>query len=91
MGLKLFRTFLAAGLAAPQLRLDTPIGGGADWPGYDYLEATLRSLLPFLQGVGAVTSEEVDIDTLSQRLRDEIVEHDRIQILPPLMGAWTRT
>ena len=91
MGLKLFRSFLAAGLAAPHLRLDTPIGGGADWPGYDYLTATLRSLLPFLQGVGAVTAEEVDIDTLAHRLRDEVVEHDRIQILPPLIGAWTRT
>jgi SAM-dependent methyltransferase len=91
MGLKLFRTFLAAGLEAPKLRLDTPIGAGADWPGYDYLAATLRSLLPFLEGVGAVTSEEVDIDTLAHRLRDEVVEHGRIQMLPPLIGAWTRT
>jgi SAM-dependent methyltransferase len=91
MGLKLFRTFLAAGLAAPQLRLDTPIGGGADWLGYDYLAATLLSLLPFLQAVGAVTAEQVDIGTLAHRLRDEVVEHDRIQILPPLIGAFTRT
>jgi SAM-dependent methyltransferase len=91
MGLKLYRSFVAAGLAAPQLRLDTPIGGGADWPGYDYLTATLRSLLPFLQAVGAVTAEEVDIDTLAHRLRDEVVDHDGIQMLPPLIGAWSRT
>ena len=33
MGLKLFTTYLAAGLPAPQLRRDAPMGGGPSWPG----------------------------------------------------------
>jgi len=90
MGLKLFRTFQKAGLPAPQLCLDAPIGGGPDWPGYAYLAGTVRSLLPFLRQVGAVTAEEVDIETLEDRLRDEVVGQSGIQILPALIGAWAR-
>jgi SAM-dependent methyltransferase len=90
MGLKLFQTFLRAGLPAPQLRLDAPIGGGPGWPGYAYLAGTVRSLLPFMQQVGAVAPEEVDIDTLEDRLRAEVVMQNGIQILPALIGAWAR-
>jgi hypothetical protein len=91
MGLKLFQTFQKAGLPAPQLCLDAPIGGGPDWPGYAYLAGTVRSLLPFLRQVGAVTAEEeVDIETLQDRLRAELVGQGGIQILPALIGAWAR-
>ena len=91
MGPRLFQTYLAAGLSAPQLRLDAAIGGGPDWPGYAYLAGTVRSLLPFLERIGAVTAAEVDIDTLEDRLRDEVVAVNGVQILPSLIGAWTRT
>ena len=90
MGLKLFRTFVQAGLPAPQLRHDAPVGGGGSWPGYAYLAETVRSLLPFLTQVGATTPDQIDIDTLEDRLRAEVVEQNGIQILPPLVGAWTR-
>lgn len=90
MGPKLFRTFIAAGLAAPQLRHDTPIGGGQQWSGFRYLTDTVRNLLPFLTRVGAVTPDQIGIDTLEERLRSEVVDRDGIQLLPPLIGAWTR-
>src|SRR5262245_63682639 len=61
MGLKLFDTFVQAGLPAPRLRFDAPIGGGPRWPGYEYVSNTLRSLLPFLEQVGAVSPGDVDI------------------------------
>ena len=91
MGLKLFRTFVDAGLPSPQLRLDAPLGGGPDWPGYAYLAATFGSLLPFLEGLGVVTSDQVDLETLPDQLRDEIVGQTGVQLLPPLIGAWSRT
>ena len=91
MGPKLFQTYLAAGLPGPQLRVDAAIGGGPDWPGYGYLAGTVRSLLPVLEQIGAVTAAEVDIDTLEDRLRGEVVAVNGIQILPSLFGAWTRT
>lgn len=90
MGLKLFKTFLQAGLPAPQLRRDAPVGGGPGWPGYAYLADTVRSLLPFLERVGAVRRDEVDIDTLEDRLRAEVAEQDGIQLLPAIVGAWAR-
>jgi SAM-dependent methyltransferase len=90
MGPKLFQTFIAAGLPAPQLRHDTPIGGGPDWPGFGYLTATVRNLLPFLIKVAAITPEQLGMDSLEDRLRAEVVSQDGIQLLPPLIGAWTR-
>jgi hypothetical protein len=91
MGLKLFKSFLAAGLPAPQLRRDTPVGGGPSWPGYAYVAETVRSLLPFLERVGAVRPDEVDIETLEDRLRAEVAGQDGIQLLPAIVGAWART
>ncbi len=101
MGLKLYRTYLDAGLPAPQLRLDAPLGGGPDWPGYAYVADTLRSLLPFLQRMGvqppaelADPAEDVsdwtELDTLADRLRDEAVSQRAVQVLATVIGAWAR-
>jgi SAM-dependent methyltransferase len=43
MGFKLHRIFLAAGLPAPTMHLDAPVGGGSDWAGYDYIASGVRS------------------------------------------------
>ena len=91
MGLKLFTTLLEADLPAPQLRRDVPLGGGPNWPGYAYVAETVRSLLPFLQRLGAVRPEDVDIDTLEARLRAEVIDQDGIQLLPAIVGAWSHT
>jgi len=94
MGLRLYQTYLDAGLPTPRLRLDMPIGGGADWPGYSYLVGTLRSLLPFLQRTGMASPEALqtwgDLDTLPDRLRDEALSARSLQVLPALIGAWAR-
>jgi 2-polyprenyl-3-methyl-5-hydroxy-6-metoxy-1,4-benzoquinol methylase len=90
MGLQLYGTFVEAGLPTPQLRLEAPLGGGPDWPGYAYVASTVRSLLPFLEQMGAVTAAEVDVDSLEERLRAEVVESGGIQQLPPVIGAWSR-
>jgi SAM-dependent methyltransferase len=91
MGMKLFETYVRAGLPEPQLRLEGPIGGGVDWPGYQYVADTLHSLLPFLERSGVVDPAEVDIDTIADRLRDELTGRTGVQILPPVVGAWART
>jgi hypothetical protein len=95
MGLALYGAFLDAGLLAPQVRLDAPIGGGADWTGYEYLADTMRSLLPFLQRMGVAPAADDengwgDIETLADRLRDEAVGQQGVQVLPFLIGAWAR-
>ena len=90
MGPKLYGAFVAAGLPAPTVRIDTPVGGGPDWPGYGYIAATARSLLPMLTAMGMVPAGAIDIDTLEDRLRHEIVSQDGVQPLVPLYGAATR-
>jgi SAM-dependent methyltransferase len=91
MGPLLFSTFLAAGLPTPELRLAAPIGGGPDWPGYAYLAESVRSLLPFMEQVGVVPPGSVEVDSLEQRLRAEVVDREGIQQLPSVIGAWSRT
>ena len=90
MGSKLYRTYVDAGLPAPQLRLDAPIGGGEDWPGYAYVADTVRSLLPMLEQMGVATPEEVGVDTLADRLSAESVGQRAVQMLPIVIGAWAR-
>ena len=90
MGSKLYQTYLDAELPAPHLRLDAPIGGGPDWPGYAYVAETVRSLLPMLEQMGVVTAEEAGIETLADRLSAEVVGQRGVQMLPILIGAWAR-
>jgi SAM-dependent methyltransferase len=90
MGVTLFQAYLDAGLPAPQLRLDAPMGGGEDWPGYAYVADTFSSLLPRLQQLGIVTAEQAGLDTLADRLRMEVTGQRGVQVLPLIIGAWTR-
>jgi SAM-dependent methyltransferase len=90
MGPKLYGAFIAAGLPAPELQTHMPVGGGPDWPGYRYIASTARSLLPAFAAMGLVAHYEVDLDTLEDRLRDEIVSRNGVQPLPTVYGAWTR-
>jgi hypothetical protein len=90
MGSKLYRTYLDAELPAPQLRLDAPVGGGSDWPGYTYVADTVRSLLPMLEQMGMAIAEDVGIEPLADRLRAEVVDQRGVQMLPMIIGAWAR-
>jgi SAM-dependent methyltransferase len=90
MGPKLYDAYLAAGLPAPSVRIDTPVGGGRDWPGYGFLAATLRSVLPVMTAMGLIDPEAVDIDTLEDRLRDEVVSQHGLLPLPSVYGAAAR-
>jgi ubiquinone/menaquinone biosynthesis C-methylase UbiE len=90
MGSKLFTTFREAGLPGPQMTLGARIGGGADMSGYEYTAHTVRSLLPMMERLGVATAQEVEIETLADRLRDEVVAGGGVMISPAMIGAWTR-
>jgi ubiquinone/menaquinone biosynthesis C-methylase UbiE len=90
MGLHLYRTFLEAGLPAPQLRCEAAIGAGPEWVGYEVLAETVRSVLPLLVKGGIASVEDVDIETLADRLRAEIVSHQGTARSPFLVSAWVR-
>jgi ubiquinone/menaquinone biosynthesis C-methylase UbiE len=90
MGMKLYSTFLAAGLPPPQMIMGGRIGGGPDIPAYSYIAEIVRSLLPAMERFGIWTAAEAGIDTLAQRMRDEAVRGGGVVATPPLVGAWCR-
>lgn len=91
MGRNLFRTFRAAGLPDPQIRLEAGLGGGQDWAGYEAIVAPLRSMLPQIIEYGIATAAEVDIETFAARLREETVGQQGILAGALTFSAWSRT
>jgi SAM-dependent methyltransferase len=89
MGPKLHAVFKAAGLPAPQMRVDGVIGGS------EIIVPTLmadliRTILPLIEQFGLATESEVDIDTLEDRLRAELEAVDGTISSPLLIGAWAK-
>jgi len=90
MGSKLLSVFLNAGLPRPTMIAASRVESGPDSQGYSYIAQTLRSLLPLLERAGAATSEEIAIDTLAERFRQETVASERVSFHPRMGGAWSR-
>lgn len=90
MGLKVYGSFLEAGLPAPLLRFEAILAGGQESPIYEFVAEVVRAMLPMLVKFGIATAEEVDIETLTDRLRDEIVSHQGVARTPAIVSAWVR-
>ncbi len=90
MGTKLYATFVAAGLPGPQLMAEAIMGGGKDWPGFELLAETVRSLLPMMETAAGIDPKSVDVDTLADRLCAEVTAQNGVQMLPLMVGAWSR-
>jgi SAM-dependent methyltransferase len=91
MGMQLPSVFRAAGLPAPHLSYEASIGADGDWPGFEMRAEDVRMFLPLIQRFGLATEEEIDIDTLADRLREETVGHGGAARLPIVVSAWART
>ncbi len=76
-------------LPAPQMIVTGRVDGGPDSPAYEVLTSTLRALLPAAEQYGIIKADEVQIDTLASRLRDEVVAGGGVILPPLLIGAWT--
>lgn len=90
IGTRLHRIFREAGLPAPEMTLEVPLGGGPDWPGYAYLGETLRSLRPMLAASAPPGLVPPDPDAATARLRDEVLAANGVLSLTALVGAWSR-
>ncbi len=89
-GLNLHEHFLNAGLTAPSCWAYTPIGGPANWPGYEYGAQTFRSLIPLFEEYKITTAEELDIDTWAKRMVDEVTATGKPMALGTHVSGWTR-
>jgi len=90
MGLSLFPAFLAAGLPAPELRMECAVGGGERARAWGWANV-MRGVLPLLERLEIATAEDLDPDTLADRLNRDLQDADGIVIWPPMTGAWART
>ncbi len=88
MGMDLYKAFVEAGLPEPTLHFEAPMGGPEDWPGYEYLENSFRSLVPLLEAYGITTAEALDVDTLAERIQAEVAAAKRPIMLPPHITAY---
>ena len=82
MGIGLYRVFVDAGLPPPAMHLESPIGAAGTWTGYRYMVTIFQSLLPLLEKYGLATAEQVGLDTLAARLRQEVLASKRPFFLP---------
>ena len=89
-GLKLYRMFLDAGLPAPQVRYEAAIGSEPDWRGFEWWAESVRVFLPLIEQFGLGTAEEIGIETLAERLREETVSQRGVARTGILVSGWVR-
>ncbi|MCX2931032.1 methyltransferase domain-containing protein [Mycobacterium sp. CVI_P3] len=88
---RLHRTFTDAGLPAPTLSMRTFIGVGI--AAEVWLRAVadiVETLLPTMEALGSATAAEVGLETLAERLIDEIRETPTTLIGRSEVAAWCR-
>lgn len=90
MGFGLYRAFVEAGLPEPYMHFEAPVGGPENWAGYQFVADSFRSMLPLIEEYGIATAEEVDVDTLAERVRREVVTTKRPVALVPHVTAWAQ-
>lgn len=90
MGLDLYGAFLDAGLPEPSMYLSAPMGRIDTGLGFEFLANSFRSMLPLMENYGVATAKDLDVDTLAERLRTEVVISKRPLLLPPHITAWVQ-
>ena len=89
MGIGMYKAFVDAGLPPPTIHLESPIGAEKTWAGYRYMATIFQSLLPLLEKYGLATAEQVDVDTLASRIRQEVIAAKRPFFLPLHVTAYS--
>lgn len=90
LGGRLPSIFAGAGLPWPELCFENRLDCRADLEICELGADTVRSLLPTMEGLGIVSREVVEPDTLACRLRRQVVEHGAVFGVMPMVGAWSR-
>ena len=88
MGLALHSLFQVAGLPAPKMHMDVPLGSDPDFARWVY--DVIRTLLPRIQEFNLSIEPLGDLATLCERLKQEIASANSVVPVLPLVGAWSR-
>lgn len=91
MGIKLFSTFIAAGLPAPSMQLETLISGVANNADPLHLAAGIvDTLADAMERLGVATAAEICLETLAERMIDEAAASGSVIVGRFEIGAWSR-
>ena len=89
LGPALHKVYVDAGLPAPDMRLEMKLGCE---PGYTrLLSDAIRSVLPHIKEHGLPLDAIGELETLQQRLQDEVAHSNTVVPWIALVGAWSRT
>ena len=92
LGPRLWAVARDAGLRPRGMLGVQPYFGSDDANGTALLTGIVRTLLPVLERTGVATAAEVGVETLHQRMSDELAHAHAVFAFPPLVSAWaTRT
>jgi ubiquinone/menaquinone biosynthesis C-methylase UbiE len=90
LGFELYSVFVEAALPRPSMRIDAWIGGGPQCPAYEIVADVVQSLLPVMEKLNIASVAEVEISTLAQRMRDEVVALKSVVVSAGFIGVWSR-
>ena len=88
MGLTLYRIFQAAGLPAPAMQMEVPLGDDPDFTGWMY--DVICSLRPQIQQLNLSLETLGNFDTLLERLQAEVAASNGVASWMAVVGAWAR-
>jgi methyltransferase family protein len=88
IGLSLYRIFQEAGLPAPAMRMEIPLGDDSDFVRWIY--DVICSLRPQSQQLNLSLEKLGDFDTLLERLQAEFAASNRVASWMGIVGAWSR-
>jgi protein-L-isoaspartate O-methyltransferase len=86
MGPALHKVFQDAGLPAPRMRLEMELGCDTDFT--RWTSDSLKSVLPQIQKLNLSLEALGDLDTLEQRLQNEVALSNTVVPWIALVGAW---
>jgi len=88
MGFALYQIFQQAGLPAPTMTLEMPLGNDPEF--IRWVPDVLGSLLPLVQRFNLDLKPLGDLDTLPERIQAEVSAANSVVTWMALVGAWSR-
>jgi hypothetical protein len=70
--------------------MDALVSGATESPVYNLFAEAVRSLVPTLQKLNIASPAHVQIDSLADRIRNEVVARRAVVVSYGLVGAWAR-
>lgn len=90
IGVRLFALFHDAGLTNVRSRAELMLDGGPDCLFYEWVAETVRSVVPKMEALRLATAEELDVDTLAERLKQEALSIGGNVTAPFLISTFGR-